>query len=223
MNRPTSGVSLATRATRATAATARARAGLGLAVFFAALLTVSGCLGRSPEVKRYVLGVDALPASASRGPDLAVLIETVRLPTHLDRAQIARRGRGGEVQLDEFHRWLGGFGKNVIRGVEAGLSRQLGSIQVVAYPTRAPFPFDYRVRVHVDDLILDTQGGLIARIRWAIVPIEGEPELFVLDERIESVGKSTGALVQAHEQVLAELSTRIAMAIEATEARKTAF
>lgn len=209
MNRPTSGM------------TRRARAGLGLAIFFAALLTGSGCLGRSPEVRRYVLGVDALPEMASRGPDLAILIEEVRLPAHLDRAQIARRGRGGEVELDEFHRWLGGFGKNVIRGVEAGLARQLGSIQVVAYPTRAPFPFDYRVRIHVDDLILDAEGGLIARIRWAIVPNEGEPQLFVLEERIESVGKSTGTLVQAHEQVLADLSTRIAKAIEALEARES--
>ena len=205
MNRPTSGVAK------------RVRAGLGLAVFFAALLTVSGCLGRSPEVKRYVLGVDALPEMASRGPNLAVLIEAVRLPTHLDRAQITRRGRGGQVQLDEFNRWLGGFDENVIRAVEAGLSRQLGSIQVVAYPTRAPFSFDYRVRVHVDDLILDADGALVARIRWAIVPTEGEPELFVLDERIESVGRSTGTLVQAHEQVLADLSTRIAKAIEAIE------
>lgn len=211
MNRPTSEM------------TRRLRVGMGLALLFAALFLVSGCLGRSPEVKRYVLGVDVLPAKASLGPDLAVLIEAVRLPTHLDRAQIARRGRGGQVQLDEFHRWLGGFGKNVIRAVEAGLSRQLGSIQVVAHPTRAPFPFDYHVRVHVDDLILDAEGGLVARIRWAIVPAEGESELFVLDERIESVGRSTVALVQAHEQVLADLSTRIAKAIEASQARKSQF
>lgn len=197
----------------------RTRVGIAFAMTLVAMLAISGCLGRSPEVKRYVLGVDALPEIASRGPEVAVLIETVRLPTHLDRAQIARRGRGGQVQLDEFHRWLGGFGKNVMRGVEAGLSRQLGSIQVVAHPTRAPFAIDYRVRVHVDDLILDADGGLVARIRWAIVPAQGEPELFVLDERLDSVGRSTGALVQAHDQMLADLSTRIAQAIEAREAQ----
>ena len=89
------------------------------------------------------------------------------------------------------------------------------------YPTRAPFPFDYRVRVHVDDLILDAEGGLIARIRCAIVPEEGEPQLFALEERIASVGKSTGTLVRAHEEVLADLSTRIAKAIEAVEAGET--
>ncbi|MFK7896007.1 MAG: membrane integrity-associated transporter subunit PqiC [Myxococcota bacterium] len=184
----------------------------------AALLIVlffgAACLGRSPEVKRYVLGVDALPERGERAPGVAVMIESVRLPAHLDRSQIARRGRGGQVQLDEFHRWLGGFGKNVIRGVEAGLARQLGSIRVVAHPSRAPFPFDYRVRLHVDDLILDANGALVAQIRWALVPSQGEAQLFVLDERIESVGRSADALVRAHEEVLADLSTRIAEAIE---------
>ena len=43
---------------------------------------------------------------ARRLADVAVLVGPVRLPSYLERAQMARLESGGEIELDEFNRWL---------------------------------------------------------------------------------------------------------------------
>ena len=136
------------------------RAGLAIA----GLVLISGCLGRSPAVRHFVLGVSHSSVAMSRAPDVAVLVGPVRLPAYLERPQIARLASGGEVALDEFSRWLGGFEENFVRAVSLGLARELGSDRVVESPSRAPFPIDYQIRFHVDEMILERGKTLRVRV-----------------------------------------------------------
>ena len=98
--------------------TANCRVGF---VSIGVLILVAGCLGRSPNVRLFTLGSQVQLERSERAPDLAVLIGPVRLPSYLERPQIARRLGGGEVELDEFNRWVGGFEENLIRALTDGV------------------------------------------------------------------------------------------------------
>lgn len=206
-----------------------------LVLIFGGLLATAGCLGRSPQVRFFMLGVmpGVMPGSESgeaaqdRAPDVSVLVGPVRLPAYLARPELARLAADGEVELDSRHRWLGSFEENFLRATSLGIARRLGSTQVVAHPSKAPFPIEYTVRLHVDDLIVDADGAMRVRIRWALVgpagrgtgPLEGPPaRLFTLEELRSGVGASPEARVRAYEAVLDELATRIAAEIVEDEA-----
>ena len=106
--------------------------GVGIVLMLVALS--AGCLGRSPAADHFVLGSNGLLSLDRRAPDLAVLIGPVRLPAYLDRPQMARLHSGGEVELDEYARWLGGFETNFLRAVVNAHDKALASFvgQIVA-------------------------------------------------------------------------------------------
>ena len=197
------------------------------ALLFVLLVAISGCLGRSPSVRLFTLGTQAQPAESARAPELAVLIGPARLPAYLERPQIARLRAYGEVELDEFNRWVGGFEKNLIRAVEIGVRRQLGSDRVVGYPSGAPFPFDRQVRLHVDEMIVDASNALRVRVRWALLrpgqtasPFSGEePEgavaagTHLFAETVPLRDGSVEALVEAHDAALSQLAQQISLRI----------
>ncbi|HIK86496.1 MAG TPA: membrane integrity-associated transporter subunit PqiC [Myxococcales bacterium] len=175
------------------------------------LLMVAGCLGRSPDVRHFVLGVSNSSETSARAMDVAVLVGPVRLPAYLERSQMARLEDDGEIVLDEFGRWLGGFEENLLRAITLGLARELGSDRIVSAPSKAPFPFDYQIRIHVDDMILQDGELLAVRIRWALLPRsdQSEPRFFVMDERFAASGSSPADLVRAHDAALLSLVHRI--------------
>jgi len=193
------------------------------AILLLAPLLIVGCLGRSPDVRHFVLGESDSPVTVERASKVTVLVGPVRLPAYLERSQIVTLGEDGEIFLDEFNRWLGGFEENLVRAISLGLARELGSDGVVAAPSEAPFPFDYQVRLHVDDLILETTGVLRIRVRWALSSKSGDaaPALFVMDERLPSAdGTSAAATVRAHDAALRELVRRIADEISRSPAAR---
>ncbi len=192
--------------------------GFHAALPLVALLAIGplgGCLGRSPEVRLFTLGSQARLERSDRAPDLAVLVGPVRLPAVLERPQMVRRVGGGEIELDETHRWVGSFESNLIAAVAGNLRRQLGSVRVVGSPSSAPFPFDYEVRLHVDELIVDESNRLQVGIRWAIVPTgrRADASLDSFEREIPLESRSAEAVVAAHDRALAELAARLADAL----------
>jgi uncharacterized lipoprotein YmbA len=159
-----------------------------------------------------MLGTSASSTTVARSLDIAVLVGPVRVPAYLERSQIASLAGDGEIRLDEFNRWLGGFKENFLRALSLGLARELGSTRIVSAPSHAPFEFDYRIRLHVDDLISSEGEGLRVRLRWALVPVsrEGSTKLFVMDEVLVVEGGSVEGLVRAYDDAIDELVRRIA-------------
>lgn len=194
----------------------------GLVASILLVASAVGCLGRSPVVDHYVLGAQwgRSPSPAEASTDLSVLVGPVRLPAYLDRSQMASLRADGEVELDEFRRWLGGFEENFLRSVSLGLAHELGSIRVVSHPSKAPFPIDYRVRLHVDDFVLlSDRRELRTRIRWALMRPESDSgsELFVMEETRPVPEATAAGLVAAYDAALTELVTRIARRITEIE------
>jgi uncharacterized lipoprotein YmbA len=179
---------------------------------------VFGCLGRSPEVSHYVLAASG-PGRVGEpvAGDVGVLIGPVRLPAYLDRPQWARLNSDGSIELDEYTRWLGGFEENFLRAVAFEVSRRTSSTRVVTHPSKAPFPFDARVRLHVDDLVIVDGGILRVRIRWSLTGAgpDAVTTLHVMEEDLPVVDGAEAAIVAAHDEALSELGRRISEAIQA--------
>jgi uncharacterized lipoprotein YmbA len=183
--------------------------GVGTMMLLVALS--AGCLGRSPAADHFVLGSNGLLSIDRRAPDLAVLIGPVRLPAYLDRPQMARLHSGGEVELDEYARWLGGFETNFLRAVSLGVARQLGSIRVTTFPSSAGFPFDAQIRIHIDDFVVVDDELLRVRIRCAVLREQsGAPPVFFLHEAsIPLEADSTEGVVNAHDKALTSFVAKI--------------
>ena len=183
--------------------------GVGTMMLLVALS--AGCLGRSPAADHFVLGSNGLLSIDRRAPDLAVLIGPVRLPAYLDRPQMARLHSGGEVELDEYARWLGGFETNFLRAVSLGVARQLGSIRVTTFPSSAGFPFDAQIRIHIDDFVVVDDELLRVRIRCAVLREQsGAPPVFFLHEAsVPLEGNSTEGVVNAHDKALTSFVAKI--------------
>ena len=181
----------------------------GLAIL-AVLVLTTACLGRSPTPEHYMLGTNADGTRMEEAPDVALLVGPVRLPAYLDRPQFARLEGEGEIELDEFARWLGGFEENFLRALSLELANRTGSIRIAATPSNAPFPFDARIRLHVDDLVVEGDT-LRARIRWAMIPSTdgAAPVVDVMEERIPLDGSGNTALVAAHDAAISALAERI--------------
>ena len=146
----------------------RMRLAIGASLLLVA--TAVGGLGcsRSPDVRHFVLGTQFASEAEQLAPELAVLIGPIRLPAYLERPHFARRAGGGKIELDEFNRWFGGFEANLTTALATDLRRQLGSVRVVGYPSSAPFPIDYKIRIHVDEWIVDESNTLLVQLRWAL-------------------------------------------------------
>jgi len=183
--------------------------GVGTMMLLVALS--AGCLGRSPAADHFVLGSNGLLAIDRRAPDLAVLIGPVRLPAYLDRPQMARLHSGGEVELDEYARWFGGFETNFLRAVSLGVARQLGSIRVTTFPSSAGFPFDAQIRIHIDDFVVVDDELLRVRIRCAVLREQsGAPPVFFLHEAsIPLEDDSAEGVVNAHDKALTSFVAKI--------------
>ena len=181
----------------------------GLAIL-AVLVLTTACLGRSPTPEHYMLGANADSARMEEAPDVALLVGPVRLPAYLDRPQFARLEGEGEIELDEFARWLGGFEENFLRALSLELANRTGSIRIASTPSNAPFPFDARIRLHVDDLVVEGDT-LRARIRWAMIPSANgaAPVMDLMEERIPLDGSGNTALVAAHDAAISALAERI--------------
>ena len=185
----------------------------GIAIL-AVVISTTACLGRSPSPEHYMLGTDGAGPAGEAAPEIALLVGPVRLPAYLDRPQFARLDGPGGIELDEFARWLGGFEENFLRALSLDLARRTGSIRIVSTPSKAPFPFDARIRLHVDDLVVEGDA-LRARIRWAVIPTgdRGAAVVDVMEERIPIAGGGNSAIVAAHDAAIARLAERIVAAL----------
>lgn len=193
----------------------RSRRSVAITSLLAGVLALAGCLGRSPDVEHFVLASEGPGTLGAAGADAtAVLIGPVRLPAYLDRPQLARLDAGGAIELDEFTRWLGGFEENFLRAVSFEVAKRTGSIRVVTHPSKAPFAFDAKVRLHVDDLVVVDGRALRIRIRFSI-DRGGDVALYVFEADRPLADGANATIVAAHDAALAELGKRIAEAVAA--------
>jgi uncharacterized lipoprotein YmbA len=172
---------------------------------------VSGCLGRSPQIRFYTMSSVSGTSVAAAAEDLSIGVGSARLPRYLDRPQLVTRADGSQLEVDEFNRWAGGFGSNILRALGDDLGTRLGTQRVVVYPADAPFPLDYRVTLDVQEFEGRPGHELVLRVRWVIRELDDRHGPWSGQSLIRRPLSGSGieALVVAHDEAIGLLADGI--------------
>ena len=153
----------------------------------------------------------AAPASSGGGPAFELL--PVGIPAQDDQPQLVVRQGGQGVALLEGERWIAPLADEIRAALSADLAGALGRPDVSGLAHGG----EPVVRVKVDVRRFDSQPGGYALLdaAWSLRLLGGEaggPQLACTSQFREPVGPGYDALVQGHQQALAQLAAGIAQA-----------
>ena len=192
-----------------------------LALLMLMALGLGACRGATPQMAFYTLSpIQAESAgNISEGP--AVGVGPLVIPRTIDRPHIVTREGTNQLRLSEFHRWGGPLKNEILHTLARNLSTLLPSEQVVAHPWTNFIEPEYPVPVEI--LRLDgTLGGEVAlTATWGVAePGQRRAEtVHTFRTTIPVDGNGYPALVTAHNQALAALSTAIAEEIKTMQTK----
>jgi uncharacterized lipoprotein YmbA len=185
---------------------------------------LGGCvsLKRTPEARFFVLRslVEPPAAPALPSPGGLVGLLPVRVPGHLERAQLVTWKGPGEVRIDEYQRWAEPLDVGVARTLAENLDALLPDHPVIRSPWPAAVTPRCRVRVDVRLFGLQESGEVRLEGRWTILPGRGERPSLQRPASLRRGPLPTGpagvdgaAAVEAMSELLADLAKEIADAV----------
>lgn len=183
---------------------------LRLAALVAAL-ALGACASAPTHYYTLVAPATAAPSGDAHGPAFELL--PVGIPAQDDQPQLVVRQGGQGVALLEGQRWIAPLADEIRAALSADLAGALGHPDVSGL-AHGDEPV---VRVKVDVRRFDSQPGGYAWLdaAWSLRLLGGDaggPQLACTSQFRESVGPGYDALVQGHQQALAQLAASIAQA-----------
>jgi uncharacterized lipoprotein YmbA len=188
------------------------------------LLRLTGCVnlggGTEQTTKFYVLNSlyssNADIENERLKDDLSIGVGPVELPQYVNRPQIVTRTSRNELEVASFARWAEPLEQNYSRVLAENLSVLLSTDRVIVYPWKRTITIDYQVVVEVMRFDGALGGDVSMRARWSLLRDNGEKTLL---RRHSNFRRGTEAdnyegLVSAQSQMLADLSSEIAEAIQ---------
>lgn len=176
---------------------------------FAVLFVLSGCLGRTPDSRFYILQSNAEQVSTKK---LALAVANVRLPQYVQKPQIVLRAPdSAELKISEFDRWgsplSSMFQNTLIENLQ--ISFPNAEVKPLAYGYNA----QYIIKVSVDNFSGWLKDSAVLSGNWQIVNSSDK----VLSQKSfsfkQKVGASYDSYVQTQSALLAQLSQEIAQSI----------
>jgi len=185
------------------------------------VLTLSGCMGRSPEARFFLLPADQSQAERAGAMEpgaapRAVGIVLQEFPAYLDQPQIVTRAGNHQLEFAELHRWSQSLREAFLSGLTERLRMRLepGSVWAAPFP---PYARPDR-RVVLDLFRLDGSLGdeAFLETRWVLL---GGSEDRVLAVRRSSLrepvaGPGYEDLVAAEGRLVSLLADEIAAVVK---------
>jgi uncharacterized lipoprotein YmbA len=134
----------------------------------------------------------------------------VAVPPQVDQPQLVVRSGDQGMQMLEGERWIAPLADEVRGALSADLARTLETQDVTGLPVgNQPV-----LRIKVDVRRFDSAPGNYALIdaAWSLRALKGEGTLACTTQVTTQVGAGYDALVQGHQQLLAQLADQIASA-----------
>lgn len=178
-------------------------------------LLLTACTSTSPPSRFYVL-TPVTQSVEQTASELTIGMGPVRLPAYLDRSQMVSRTDANQLQMDEFERWAGGLSPNINDVMAENLSRMLGTDRVVTHPWARAVPVQYQVALDIRRFDITEENKVYLLAQWRLFAGNGKQLLKIKRmELSQSVdGSDYSARAAAQSAALAELSRRIAQAIQ---------
>lgn len=183
-------------------------------ILLAVLAANAGC-AKGPPPDFYVLYAPPSESVVGVERGVAIGVERVELPAHLNRSQIVTRTTDYRLDLSESHQWAEPLKDSVSRVIAVNLSNMLESNRVFVVPRRGKVPLEFRVTVDVARFDGVLGEAAILDARWTLFRGDlAEPllsKVTIITERTD--GSGYDALVAASSRTLERLSREIAEAI----------
>ena len=185
------------------------------------LLFISGCAGRSPAARFYVLtpapssGEDA-PSAGHINSETVITILPVDLPKYLRKSFIVTRTGGNQLQLAEYDRWAGKLEEDIGRVIAENLSLLLGTEKVIS-ATNGPQPkADFQVKITIIQFDGRLGDNLELLARWSILDNQENSLYGIALTHISeaTTGKSYSDMVAAQSRALNGMSLELASVIK---------
>jgi len=191
---------------------------IGVASVVAWLVSACSVLAPQPDLSRYfvltpVVDTPAVGTGArTDGPRLTLGVGPVVLPGYLDRSQIVRRSGENQLVLSSTGVWAEPLERNVQGVVSANLSRLLGDVEVVPFPSFTAVGIDRQISIAILRFDADEHDTVSLEARWTI---QRPAEKLPMDARDSHIVRqapdgSTASVVAAMSEALGELSQEIA-------------
>lgn len=189
------------------------QAGRNLAIVLVAGLSLGACNLPGESAPTYYYLLDPIEPGAERdaGGAVRLALESVSIPSYLDRQSLVTRGADNRLQVASFHQWAEPLEANVTRVMAENLRLLLGSTDVVRLPSRAG-GFNAELQVDIVRFEREADGPVTLVARWVLLDGRGEQELASRRAVITQAPDGSGppATVAAMDRALEALSRRIA-------------
>ena len=185
----------------------------------AAAILLTGCAKTKPS-NFYLLSPIANPSaetnSAVGANRVALAIGPVKLPKHINRAQMVTYASPNKIKLDEFNRWGEPLADNFARVLGDNLAILVPTQRIVIYPWRGGTPFEYQVTVEVSSFAVKPTSEAVLVARWAIFSKQGERVTMSWRSRFAEKVAAPGfeSAAAALSKLVAALSRDIATAVK---------
>jgi uncharacterized lipoprotein YmbA len=144
----------------------------------AAAILLGACAETKPS-NFYLLSPVANPpagTAAGVGADgVALAVGPVKIPKHINRAQIVTYASANKIKLSEFNRWGEPLADNFARVLGDNLAVLVPTQRIVVHPWRSGTPFEYQVTVEVSSFAVRPSGDATLVARWTIFSKRGKP------------------------------------------------
>ncbi len=176
-----------------------------------ALSALLAACGSSPPVTFYALPTGDPPSGAAED-GLEVVLGPVRLPEYLSKPYVAWRNGTSQVAYKDDHRWGASLEAEILRATTEHLSRELGSLGVVAFPAHGASPRALRVTLDIERLDVTPKGDSSLRARYVVRSGSGEEPLAVgvADVRANMGRGSVAAAVEAYGELVQKMAKKVA-------------
>jgi uncharacterized protein len=190
------------------------RFSMAMTIVWWGAVMLTGC-SRSPRVTFYTLeAAKSSETAPRRATSFSVAVGPVSLPMLVDRPQLVIRVAANRVDILEMHRWAEPLKSGIARLLAENLARQLGPVQVWAYPQNDSGAADYWVLVDVQRFEGTPGEGVTVEALWSVRHTRGgTPRTGRSVVHETAVGESYDTLVEAYGRAFAAVSRDIAQAI----------
>ena len=177
-----------------------------------------GACSTSPKTHFYVLNTKFASNEVYSGESFESVglgLWLVKLPRLLDRPQIMTRTDQFNIELADFHKWVGGLGNNMTRLIANELGRLLQTDRVVISPWPSYVKNDYQLTIQVDRFDGELGNEVVLKGVWSLLNSKGNKELTrkAFNYTTNAGGKSYGDMVAALSTLTVQLSQEIAKII----------
>jgi uncharacterized protein len=188
------------------------------------VMIITGCIGGTSKPSKFYLlrsienPPENLPTTGNRDR-VAVLIGPITLPAYLDRTQIVTVGGKHELVLEEFNRWAEPLKDSFYRVLMEDLSMLLTMSEVYIYDRGGAPTEGYQVIIDVTRFDSIAGGDAVLTAFWTVSGRDNSSPVMKRKSVFRTPMPSTGitGVVEAQNQILAELSREIAKAIQSLQ------